>query len=91
MSWLPGRKKRGSQADRQIGLSGLEEALGRSEAPADPYEHVRTAQGRTAHLKPSGAAPGVLCGWPGPWVPADPSLPVCRTCGDRAGGTAVAS
>ena len=58
---------------------------------AAPYRHVRTAQGRTAHLQQ--APPGVLCGWRGPWVPADPLLPVCRMCEDaaEAAGTARAS
>ena len=49
--------------------------------PAARYERVRTASGRTAHLRLPASSPGVLCGgWPGPWVPAEPLLPVCKLC-----------
>ena len=58
------------------------------EPTAIRYEHVRATQGRKAHLRAPGSSPGVLCGWPGPWVPAaDPSMPVWRMCEDRAGAS----
>jgi hypothetical protein len=41
-------------------------------------ERVRTAQGRTAHLKHP--VLGVLCGWKAAWLRAEPALPVCRMC-----------
>ena len=42
-------------------------------------ERVRTAQGRTAHLRHP--VLGVLCGWTaGAWLRAEPLLPVCRMC-----------
>ncbi len=51
-------------------------------AAADPdagYEEVRTPHGRRKHLR---AHPmlGVLCGWPGRMVPADPSMEDCLMC-----------
>ena len=72
-----------SKMERAPAAARLDEALDRSGRP-DEYEHVRTAQGRTAHLMFPPSAPRVLCGWPGPWVPADASLPVCRMCEDVA-------
>ncbi len=67
-----------SRLERELVQAGLEDAMARAEAEQSGYRHVRTPQGRTAHLQQ--APPGVLCGWRGPWQPADPSLPVCRTC-----------
>lgn len=68
-------------------LSGarLEGAMARAQAGpslADACEHVRTAQGRLAHLRHPEL--GVLCGWSAAWTPADPLLPVCRMCEDAA-------
>jgi hypothetical protein len=65
----------------------LAEAMLETLEPASEYERVRTAQGRTAHLRLRGASPGVLCGWPGPWVPAEPDLLPCRLCGNKAGAS----
>lgn len=79
--------KRGTRLDKVLAAHDLTEATIAAQQPAVRYERVRAIQGRKAHLRAPGSSPGVLCGWPGPWVPAaDPSLPVCRMCEDRSEG-----
>lgn len=74
--------RRASRLERVLARHELKEAMGRVEAEQSGYRHVRTFQGRTAHLQQS--PPGVLCGgWRGPWIPAEPELPVCRMCSDE--------
>jgi hypothetical protein len=49
------------------------------EAVIRSCERVRTAQGRTSHLKHP--VLGVLCGWTArAWLKAEPALPLCRMC-----------
>ena len=69
------------RAPRRIDTSLLEDPR-EGEAPfAVQYEHVRTAQGRTAHLMHPDVTGAVLCGWPAPqWHDAPASLPVCHLC-----------
>ena len=79
--------KKKPNALERLRLTGLvDEALSRTETPpslADECEHVRTAQGRTAHLRHPEL--GVLCPFgTAAEVKADPSLPVCRMCQDAA-------
>ena len=53
---------------------------------ASQFRHVRTEQGRKAHLEdPERPGSGALCEWPGALVAADPALPVCQLCKVAAG------
>jgi hypothetical protein len=74
-----------AEADRETAKGRLRDALATVQPSlAAQCEHVRTVQGRTAHL--DHPEHGVLCGWPGAWIPAGPSLPVCRLCEEKANG-----
>ena len=82
------RKKPGTQADRQVSLGLLGDAMGRAEAEAarpfaDQCERVCTSAGKTAHLRHP--VRGVLCSdmhdWPASvWLPAPESLPLHHRC-----------
>jgi hypothetical protein len=89
MSIFPGRKKRAAQLPRQLALGRLDDAIGRAEDTrtfADRCRHVRTGQGRKAHLEdPERPGSGALCEWPGALLAADPALPVCQLCKVAAG------
>ena len=66
---------------------GKQEDRGEEQTPFDDqYVHVRTAQGRTAHLMHPDVPGVVLCEWPAPqWRDAPASLPVCLLCKIAAG------
>ena len=80
-------KRRPSRLARILAAHDLEVAMRRAESPPsflDQCEHVRTPQGRKAHLRHPDY--GVLCGSAGADQDARGLLEECRTCRARAEG-----